>query len=185
MKQLQAAFNRGEYKLKRFLDFALTMVFVLVVGYWGARLGLILIIHEIDTWKYNADFEAYEDEFVLLREYVSRLPHDFDYLRVSRVKNGDEILYDLYHPEKKEKLNCPEHVKQALSSVCQGAYSAPSGLDVIYREADGTITFWGEGDPYALVYSPGGNPKSHYSKEMQRKARLRGIGWGWYHVSFV
>lgn len=132
-----------------------------------------------NIWKYCAKFEPYENEFILIQNYVENYMNGRD--GVLLLSRDGAYYYDLYDPENRQYLNCPNDVRKALTVVSQKAFEhKDSHFDWIYCD-ENEVSFHVESGPYKLTYSPNKEPtmRTYLDSYIVLKRR---ITKDWYHV---
>ena len=132
----------------------------------------------VHTWHRCADFKAYRNEFVLVKDYVATYMGDTN--GVLAVSYTGEHRFDLFDYTKSSYLNCPEEIKSAIGVLCKEAFpDQDTSLDHIRKTGD-EISFETESGPYKLSYCPHKLPvMTGYTEE---ETKIRRLGDGWYHV---
>ncbi len=131
-------------------------------------------------WKYCADFETYETEFILVRDYVKNYTEGRS--TILSVSFSEEHKYDLYDSDKKAYLDAPKEIRDALQTISQYAfYYKDSQFEWISCSED-EIAFQISSGPYKLSYCPDQKPtmRKNTSSDMVLRKKIKD---GWYHVT--
>ena len=158
----------------------IVVVSILVVKLAIHVYKFISYVH-VETWKYCAEYEQYEDDFNLVKDYIAtEFPHELDkWLSVSN--NGGKGI-TLYNPDIREYLVLPDDVASSLDTICRNGFpNKDSNLDVI-KIHEGRISFCISNGEYALVYSPEEKPTWVNSPFENTGVKVKKIQDGWYHV---
>ena len=163
--------------MKRKLWIALTVVLMVLCL---SLVGLLVWFRYTEIWKYCADFEPYENEFVLVRDHVKEYMNGKS--GVLSVSFREPHKYDLYDDKAGSYLECPENVRNALKIISQQAFAyKDSQFEYIYCDAD-EVGFEIISGPYRLVYSPEKEPTVRTNSDSDI-VLCRKIKDGWYHVT--
>lgn len=157
---------------------ALTALPLLVLLLLLAKpLALVGFIHA-GTWKQSAVFEGYEEEFVLVKNYVAAYMDGTT--GTLSVSNASSHKYDLFDLRTDSYLNCPAEIRTAIETLCKEAFrDKDTSFDYVTVTED-EIAFRTERGPYKLSFSPHKKPvMEHYTAE---ETLTRDLGAGWYHV---
>lgn len=163
--------------MKRKLWITLTIVaMVLCLSFIG---GFVWFSYT-NIWKYCANFEPYEEEFLLVRDHVQA------YLKgksgTLSVASSEAHKYDLYDDKTGNYLECPENVRNAVKVISQQAFFyKDSQFEYIYCDAD-EVAFAIVSGPYRLVYSPEKEPTIQTNSDSDIVLRKH-IKDGWYHIT--
>lgn len=132
-----------------------------------------------DIWKYCADFESYEEEFVLVRDYVKTYMNGKSGMLSLSFQESHK--YDLYDSDAKAYLDCPQSIRNALEVISKQAfYYKDAQFETIYCDTD-QVSFSIISGPYRLVYRPEGEPTipTYYDSQIVFRKKIKA---GWYHV---
>ncbi len=141
----------------------------------------LLVFGYIDRWSYNADFENYESDFCVVREYVGKrfASEDGKWVAVAITDKYDRALYD---PDTNEYVDVPDNVRDSLKTIdVYGFPDKDSNLDIILIQGD-RVSFNIENGRYALVYSPNKKPTWVGFHDEQEDIKVKKINADWYHV---
>lgn len=163
--------------MNRKLWIALTVaLMVLCLG----LVGILAWFGYTNTWKYCADFETFEKEFVLVRDHVQAYMNGKS--GTLSVAFSETHKYDLYDDKGEKYLECPENVRNALKIISQQAFFYKDAqFEYIYCDAD-QVAFAIVSGPYRLVYSPEKEPTIRTNSDSDIVLRKH-IKDGWYHVT--
>lgn len=148
----------------------LLILAVQYVPYWA-------FMHSNTLWTYCVDFDEYEDEFTLVKDYVMELYPDEEEKLLSISALGSEKAPRLYDVDTKTYLDCPSDITEALQIML----GHKQGLNII-RIFGNRVYFSMEMGYYSLVYSPDGKPTFVNGPNETCGCDVRRIGGGWYHV---
>lgn len=168
--------RRGMWLMKKFLCIVMALALILCMNV----VAFYTVIIYTDIWKYCADFETYENEFILVRDYVKNYTEGRS--TILSVSFSEEHKYDLYDSDKKAYLDAPKEIRDALQSISQYAfYYKDSQFEWISCSED-KIAFQISSGPYKLSYCPDQKPtmKTNTPSGMVLRKKIKD---GWYHVS--
>ena len=153
----------------------ISIIILCVVG-----LFFFLWFNYTNTWKYCADFELYQKEFVLVCNYVQEYMNGKS--GTLSIAFSEKRKYDLYDNNAGKYLECPENVRNALEIISQRAFShKDSQFEKIYCDAE-MVTFDIVSGPYKLVYSPEKAPTTQTGSSSDI-VLCKKIKDGWYHIT--
>ncbi len=170
--------QRNDFMKNRKLWINMIVIAVLILAF----IGPILYFDYVNTWKLNANYEEYADEFNLVKDYIAEeFPNESDkWVSVSYSSTYGLRIYD---PDADEYLQVRDDALVALRVISKEAFpDKDSDLDVIRIHGD-RISFCTESGHYALVYSPNKKPTWLNSPDKKDKVKVKKIGEGWYHVT--
>ena len=136
----------------------------------------------ICTWKYNANFEEYSEEFILVKDYVINQYSCADDTYIVASFNKDSEEYYLYDPEKNIELSSSKEVVKAIETIETKAFSDKDANFDIIRIQGERISFCISNGKYALVYSPNEKPTWVNDPNEKEGVYVKEIADGWYHV---
>ena len=97
----------------------LVILAVAIVALLSLHFKMRAFVYE-NTWRFCPDFNTYEKEFTLVKDYVE------DYMCGNTgsliVSNRKDHGYDLYDTETDSYINCPDEVKCAIREIAQKAF---------------------------------------------------------------
>ena len=161
--------------LKRVIFVLLTIIIAVCV----INVAKLCYFHYTDIWKYCADFETYEEEFVLVRDYVKAYMNGKS--GILSLSFQESHKYDLYDSDANAYLDCPENVRDALEVISKRAfYYKDAQFETIYCDAD-QVAFAIISGPYRLVYSPEKEPTIPQYYDSQ-SVYCKKIKDGWFHI---
>jgi len=140
-----------------------------------------LVFDNVNMWKLAANFEDFESDFCVVREYVgeSFASGDGKWFSVSITDKHGRTLYD---PDANDYVDIPDNVRSSLETICDyGFPDKDSILDVI-RIQGSRVSFNIENGRYALVYSPDEKPTWINFPDEQEDIKVKKINDDWYHV---
>lgn len=159
----------------------ITALVVALFAFAASPAGKLMYFNYVSTWKYNANFDDYEREFVLIKDYIEDNVEK-DKVIFSYTSALEDHPYQLYNFDTKEYMDCPEEVYDALKTIDKEAFEhKDSHFDEITYD-NGRIIFGGEGIAYGLIYSPNGRPTYLYSADEDFDIKVKKIQKDWYHV---
>ncbi len=139
----------------------------------------MMIYTYAERWSYNASFAEYQEEFVLVKNYVYENITFDEYVLLSYDKSTGETT--LYSPTEKAYLDLPYDVQIALKEIDQNAFTyKDANFDTIRIEKD-RIAFCVENGQYALVWSLS-TPSGLNQSSDNAKTYVRQINDEWYHI---
>lgn len=165
------------YKVKRWIIILIVGIAIYLIGLNISR----LVFYGYNMWKYCADFETYDSEFEVIKNYVKErcLSVDEQYFYVSVTEENGRGLFD---PKINEFIDITPEVKVALETICDSGFpNKDSILDTVYVQGENVI-FCIENAWYALVYSPGGKPSETVFFNESKNIKVKQINDAWYHV---
>ena len=136
------------------------------------------------TWKYEAEYEKYADDFNTVKNYIAKeFPNESDkLLLVSTAKEHDGLtLYDVYE---EKYLNLPSDVSTSLELIEQNAFPDKDSNFYDIRIQKDRIAFGIECGHYELVYSPNKKPTWLGIPKENETVKAKKAGTGWYHVVY-
>ena len=140
-----------------------------------------MIFDYMSTWKYNANFNDYEREFVLIKDYIEDNAEQ-DKVRFYYTSALEDHPYQLYNSTTKEYMDCSEEVYDALKTISKEAFEDKDSHFSEITYDNGRIIFSGEGIAYGLIYSPDGKPTYLNSVDEDFDVKVKKIQKDWYHV---
>ncbi len=160
-----------------------TILFVLsfILLFIALQIFSWLYFSYVETWKFNADFETFESDFCVVREYVEKnfASEGGKWFFVSRTDTDGQTLYD---PDANAYVDIPDNVSSSLEAICDHGFpDKDSGLYIIQIQGN-RVSFHIENARYALVYSPNEKPTWLNSPDEQEEIRVKKINDDWYHV---
>ena len=144
------------------------------------RVIAFLWFRHTDLWRYNADFDTYKEEFVLVKDYVLQMKSG-ESGRFYVTKGYETHPFDLYDDSLGQLMNCPEEVKSAIEELSRNAFFYKDSVFDTIRYNENTVYFCIEGNRYALVYSPTGKPDSYLDTDYSFACKK--IEGNWYHLA--
>ena len=140
-----------------------------------------LVFSNVNMWKLTADFENFESDFCVVREYVGEnfASEDEKWFFVSITDKHGMTLYD---PAVNDYMDIPDNVRSSLETICD--YGFPDKDSNLYTiEIHGNrVSFNIENGRYALVYSPDEKPTWINLPDEQEDIKVKKITDDWYHV---
>lgn len=127
-------------------------------------------------WENSAEFDAYETEFCLIKDYALTLSTDAERVLLYNRKN---ITFT--DCKTLEKLMPPDDIKTAVETIDHNAFPCKYATFDTIRIYDGCVCFVIESGQYALIYSPDKKPTGIAQKEDSGFIAKK-IRDGWYHV---
>ena len=157
----------------------LCVALIVIIPVLYRAVCIFTFIH-IDRWSCKINFEKYEQELEITKNYVSTLHPEEDgyYLAVSVQK--DEIL--VFDSVAQDYIKTPDDLTMAIGTINRVITEHTSSEHVIMVK-EGQIIFTCCGS-YVLVYSPNGTPTNLPLRECDRIA-IQEAGNGWYHVTAI
>ena len=152
----------------------------LVLAIFLSRLILLSWFSYTNRWKYNAEFDNYEAEFVLVKDYVySNFNGSDDWVSVSyNIEDGVMQLYSY----NQGYIEIPDSIQTALKSIRKNAFVDKDANFDIIRIEENRVAFCIENGHYALIWSPNGKPIGLNSSDDGAKTHVKRINSEWYHV---
>ena len=169
---------------KRSIIICLVVIFTVAIAaaaFLASPIGKIMLFDYVSTWKYNANFDDYEREFVLIKDYIEGNVEQ-DKVRFYYTSALEARPYELYNSTTKEYMDLPEEVYDALKIIDKEAFEDKDSHFSNITYDNGRIIFGGEGIAYGLVYSPDGRPTYLNSADEDFDVKVKKIQKDWYHV---
>lgn len=158
----------------------LYIIMVLVIIVCINTVTIFAFFTYTSIWKSCADFETYENEFIIIRNYVENYTEECS--SILSVSFSEEHRYDLYDLDKKAYLDTPKEIREAIQTISLYAFChKDSQFEWISCSKD-EIAFQISSGPYKLSYSPDKKPtmKTNTSSDIVLRKKIKD---GWYHVT--
>ncbi len=167
--------------MKKLIGFIVVAIVIVILVVNILYMIPVAFFSYIGTWKYTAEYEAYADEFHLVKDYfIEAFPEESD--RSWLISNYKDQGIRVYDANAKAYVSVPGEVRAALDTIDRCAFSdKDSDFDRI-RIQEGRISFGIANHRYALVFSPEQKPTWVNSPNEKFDSKIKSIGQGWYHV---
>lgn len=166
-------------KTKKIIKTILSAVFTIILlfaVYAAARYLPLLYYANSVLWENSAEFDTYETEFVLIKDYALTKRSDTE--RVLIYNRQDITLIDC---GTLERLTPPDDVKTALDTIAKNAFPCKYATFDTVRIYDDCVSFVIENGQYGLVYSPT-KKTAGIAEGKDSGFIVKKIRGGWYHV---
>ena len=144
------------------------------------KLVIVMIFDNTHSWKLSADYEKYEDDFNVVKNYVATT-YSGKWGKVLSVSNhnGEITLYD---QDVGEYLDLPDDVASSLDTIRNNGFPDKDSVLTTIRIYEERIYFCISNLRYALVYSPDEKPTWVNSPDENADIKTKKIEDGWYHI---
>lgn len=168
-----------DYETKNNLTKA-AVVCAVVLVFLGAI--IYLFFSDEGNWIYNAEFDAYKEEYEYVKDYVLENCKGEEETILAVSSRGESYaLYDIHLSKYYES----EELSKALITISNESFSyKDSNFDVIRVHGD-RVSFCIRNGAYALAYSPNEVPTWINGPDEEREIDTKKICDGWYHVTEV